>query len=372
MRIVSEGVICRDPSRNVYMPVIAELSDGRLIAAQHTGSALAAPDNRLEVLFSSDQGASWTDPVCMHSQAGHEDRAAASGEWAYRAPDLQLADDGTLLMQATRFENTSQPLFDPDSEALQRAEMLLYRSADSGETWQPPEVVPVDLPPEKYTWNSTGRLELLSPERWLYHFETWKPAGWAGPPDQKAGMVVSTDRGHTWTGPFILADDTTGEKLYWDRMNCRLTDGRLYGMCWTHHYGTSADFPVHWSVSDDEGHTWSEPRPTNISGQVCSPITLPDGGVAAIYNDRTSSTQGIRLARSTDLETFDIDNQLTLFSAGEEASLGTTDHENFLAEHLLIAFGRPEGHLAADGTLLTYFWCTTGGVTHTRWARVRP
>ena len=36
-----------------------------------------------------------------------------------------------------------------------------------------------------------------------------------------------------------------------------------------------------------------------------------------------------------------------------------------------IAFGKPGGVLLDDGTIMTYFWCTAGGITHTRWVRLR-
>jgi len=91
--------------------------------------------------------------------------------------------------------------------------------------------------------------------------------------------------------------------------------------------------------------------------------------VAAVYNFR-HDPQGVRVALSQDLSTYDLDNEVVVFDAGSEAMLGDPEHENFLAEHMLIAFGRPGGVQLSDGDLLTYFWCTVGGVTHTRWARV--
>jgi len=38
---------------------------------------------------------------------------------------------------------------------------------------------------------------------------------------------------------------------------------------------------------------------------------------------------------------------------------------------MLIGFGKPGGLALPDGQLLCWWWCTTGGVTHTRWARLR-
>ena len=277
----------------------------------------------------------------------------------------ELGESGS----ATRFETSDGELFDPDSEALQRPEMLLFSSQDQGHTWSAPQIITVDLPPDKYTCNGAGILTQFSPDRWMYPLETWKPAGYSGPPDQKAAAVFSNDQGQTWGEFTPVADDPTGRILWWDQMNALLPDGRVYTLIWTHRYGTSEDLPNHWTVSTDQGRTWSAPQPTNLHGQVCTPIALQDGRVAAIYNYR-HEPHGIRIALSEDLATFDTENEIVVFDAGAEATLGDPDHENFLAEHMLIAFGKPGGLQLDDGDLLVYYWCTTEGVTHTRWARL--
>jgi hypothetical protein len=360
--IVDQGVLSHQEGRGAYMPWITPCGDGTFIAAQHVGRELGSPDNHIEVLRSSD-GRNWINQGSIHG-------GVPDDGWAYRAPQISQVPDGRFVMTATRFRAEGKTLFDPETEALERPEMLLFWSEDRGRSWSPPQVVPVDLPPERYTWNGAGRLLQLAPDRWMYPLETWKPAGFAGPPDQKAAAVFSRDQGKTWGELTVVADDTTGRLLWWDQMLAELPDGRIYATLWTHKYGTSDDEPNHWVVSSDQGRTWSVPRPTNLRGQVCSPIALPDGRVAAIYNYR-HDPQGIHLAVTDDLSLFDIGNELVVFDAGAEATLGTPENDNFLAEHMLIAFGKPGGVLLADGTLLTFFWCTSGGVTHTRWVRLR-
>ncbi|MDA1312404.1 MAG: sialidase family protein [Acidobacteria bacterium] len=365
LEIIAEGNLSRVEGRGAYMPSITPLGDGTLIACQHVGQGLGSPDNHIEVLRSSDGGVTWRNEGTIH------DGAPPNDGWAYRGPEIQETSDGRLIITATRFEIGEGSLFDPDSEGLQRPETILLWSYDGGRNWSVPLVVPVDLPREKYTWNKAGNLMQLSFDRWMYPLETWKPRSFSGPPDQKSAAVFSSDQGETWGDFTVVADDPTGRILWWDQMNCRLPDGRIYTMFWSHSYGTSEDLVNHWVVSSDEGRTWSEPKPTNLRGQVCSPIPLPDGRVAAIYNYR-HPPHGIRIAVTEDLSTFDLDEELTLFEAGVEATLGTPDHENFLAEHMLIGFGKPAGRLLDDGTLLTYFWCTTDGVSHTRWVRLAP
>ena len=364
LKVVDGGILSRQPGRGAFMPGITPLSDGSLIACQHVGEGLGTADNHIEVLRSTDGAVTWMNEGSIHSGGPPEDG------WSYRGPHISEVPDGRLVMTATRFETRGEKLFDPESEVLQRPEMLLFWSEDAGHTWSAPQVVPVDLPPEKYTWNGAGVLLQLAPDRWMYPLETWKPEGYAGPPDQKAAAVFSTDQGRTWGAFTVVADDPSGVLLWWDQMCTLLPDGRIYTMLWTHRYGTSGDLPNHWTVSEDGGRTWSGPRSTNLRGQVCAPIALADGRVAAIYNFR-HEPQGIRVALSEDLEAFDVMGEVVVFDAGAEATLGEPETDNFLAEHMQIAFGKPGGIRLADGDLMTYFWCTVGGVTHTRWARLR-
>ena len=273
------------------------------------------------------------------------------------------ADDCVAL----REEGTPHDL---GTEDAARCELVLLWSDDGGETWSSPQIVPVPLPSERYTWNGAGSLLQIAPDRWMYPLETWKPEGHVGPPDQKAAALFSPDRGRTWGEFTIVADDPTGKILWWDQMCALLPDGRIYTLIWTHLYGTSRDLTNHWTISEDQGQTWTHPRPTNLRGQVCTPIPLPDGRIAAIYNFR-HDPQGIHLALTDDMESFDVANEVVVFDAGAEATLGDPGAENFLAEHMQIAFGKPGGVLLQDDTIMTYFWCTVDGVTHTRWARVR-
>ena len=364
LEIIDQGVISRQSGRGAYCPSIKRLRDGSLIATQDVGTTLGSCDHSIEILRSHDDGLTWESQGVMPG-------GIADDDWFYRIPDVEELPDGRLVMRATRFEVRNGEVFDPDAETVARGQALLYWSEDGGRGWSAPQVVTVDLPPEKYSWNGAGgRLLCLSATRWMYPLETFKPEESDGPLDQKAIAVFSSDQGKTWGDLSVVADDPAGRFLWWDQMNARLSDGRVYTMLWTHVHGTSDDLPVHWVISSDEGRTWSQPKPTNIRGQVCSPIALPDGRLAAIYNYRREP-QGIRVALSQDLSMFDLENELVVFDAGAEAVLGRPEQENFLAEHLKIGFGKPSGILLDDRTLLTYFWCTSEGITHTRWARLR-
>ncbi len=364
LEIIDQGIISCQPGRGAYCPSIKQLRDGSLIASQDVGSTLGSTDHSIEVLHSSDSGRTWEN-------SGPIPGGTADDEWFYRIPDIEELPDGRLVMRATRFEVADSELFDGDDEAVLLGEALLYWSEDDGRSWSAPQIVPVDLPPEKYTWNGAGgRLLQISQSRWMYAMETFKPRGSKDPLDQKAIAVFSNNQGKTWGELTVVADDPEGRLFWWDQMHTLLPDGRIYGMIWTHVRSTPDDLPVHWVMSSDEGRTWSQPEPTNIRAQVCSPIVLSDGRVAAIYNYR-NEPQGIRIALGKDWSTFDLENEVVVFDAQAEATTGKAKTDSFLDEHLAIGFGKPSGILLDDGTLMIYFWCTSDGITHTRWARLQ-
>ena len=361
LTIIDQGVLSQRDDCGAYMPYITLLQDGAFIAAQHIGDSLSAPDSDIEVLRSTD-GKHWTSQGLLHP-------TGTSG-WAYRGPQIYELENGQLIMVAGRCRVAGEGLFDVDSEGLSHYEMLLYRSHDGGESWSAPTRVETGLPADRYVANNAGVLLRLSDDRWMYPLETWKPTSWSGPPDQKAAAMFSNDQGRSWGEFTVIADDHDNRRLWWDQMNTILPDGRIYTMLWTHLYGTSEDLTNHWTVSDDGGRTWSTPKPTNLRGQVCTPIALQDGRVAAIYNFR-HEPQGIRVAISEDLSNFDVAQETTVFDAGNESVFGQPITDNFLAEHMQIAFGKPVGVRLGKDQLLTTFWCTVNGVTHTRWVRLK-
>ena len=231
LTIIDQGMISHRPGVGAYMPVITPLPDGAFIASQHAGAELGSPDNHIEVLRSND-GREWDNRGSVHTPDHDLDN------WCYRAPKISTVPGGGMIMTSSRFELMDR-LFDPNTEDLARCELCLHRSDDGGDTWSAPQIIPVPLDPDRYTWNGAGSLLQLAPDRWMYPFETWKPVGYVGLPDQKAAALFSSDQGQSWGEYTVVADDPTGKILWWDQMCSVLPDGRIYTLIWTHVYGTS-------------------------------------------------------------------------------------------------------------------------------------
>jgi GAF domain-containing protein len=214
---------------------------------------------------------------------------------------------------------------------------------------------------------------MLSDDRWMYPFETWLPTGATGPLDQKAAAIFSSDQGKTWGEMAVVADDPTGRYIHWDHSGTVLPPdargrgrGRIYETMWVRDTEVNADLSIHFTLSQDDGRTWSLPRPTGLIGQASAPIALPDGRVAVLYTHRTEP-EGVRLAIGYE----NFDEEIVIFDAGDEALLGDPDRSDALATNMAQGFGKMGGVLLKTGELMVTYWGTVNGVSHCRWATVQ-
>ena len=360
-RIVDQGIISHNPKTRAFMPIITPLSNGSWIAAQYTASSLGAPDTEVEIYISRDEGHSWQQQPGL----GPETQADS---WSYRSSAITEVPDGRLVMMTNRWRFIGDTLFDQGTGASQRSEPLLFWSEDGGITWSRPQVVSVDLPSDRYTCHAMGRLMILAPDRWMYPLQTGMPKG-AARREHMAAAVFSSDNGKTWGNFTVVARHPSDCIEYHDQNTTILPDGRLYTTFWTIDAIKQADLVNHWVVSTDLGHSWSKPQSTNLRGQVCCPIALPDGHIAVIYNYR-HDPQGIHLAVNRDHSEYDLDHEIVVFDAGGETTTGKAAIDTVLNKNLKVAFGRPNGVRLPNGDLLVSYWCTSNGVTHSRWARI--
>ncbi len=355
--IIDEGALSHQPGKGCFIPHIAALSHGGFVGANQVGTDIASRDHYLELYRSSD-GVHW-ETLANFPLSEVQER------WGYHS--LQVYELGHRWMaRATRYNH--QAYSDYHAEGGSSGPVFLF-SEDQGKHWSEPRYVPAPLDPGEYTHHSMGNVIFFDDQHWFFPVQLNNPKGHEGPNHHGAARLITRDGGERWEDFGIVAQDPDGIIEYHDQFGVQLPDGKLYTMLWTIDTGANRDMTNHYVLSEDQGQTWTPPRATNIPGQVCAPILLKDGRIAAIYNDRREP-QGIRLAVSDDGEHFDVEHALTVHDAGNEATIGEADDDHFLSLNEKIAFGRPNGTVLGDGTVLVFFWCTIEGVTHTRWTKI--
>jgi hypothetical protein len=173
---------------------------------------------------------------------------------------------------------------------------------------------------------------------WFRGDDTPCPYG-RGRPYSRAYTCESTDDGLTWRFLSNIAYEEIGSEGYNEGSLRRLPSGELLAVLRT---GNEKDFhcqdnPIMWTVSQDDGQTWTRPERTGVEGAYPSLAVLSDGLVVMSYGRPGAmlvfSADGGRTW--TDVNVVDT----TPYS-------GYTDVVEVGAGHLLVGFGT-KGYLDA-------------------------
>jgi sialidase-1 len=255
------------------------LADGRIMFAytRFTGGEGDHDNADIAVVYSSDSGATWTEPSILVPNPGEHNTMSVS---FLRLQDNRIRPQGGRIALFYAVKNSIGEAEYGDC----RPRMCV--SADEGATWSEPRItIPT---PGYYVVNNdrivqlaSGRLLIPAALHMTRRFET----GAELQMDLRgiAMYFLSDDLGETWreSDTWWALPVHSGSGLQEPGVIER-ADGSLYGYCRTtagRHYG---------HISSDGGETWSAPEPTDLVSP-CSPLSikrLPStGDLLAVWND---------------------------------------------------------------------------------------
>jgi predicted neuraminidase len=308
-----------DDGLKAHFPDVVTLDDGRLLAAYREGIGHISPDGRISVVESSDGGQTWGAP-----------RVAVDGPYDDRDPKMARLADGTVLLSYFVLEWQTPPKHSDHGTHVRR-------STDGGRTWSEPALVGSPW------WASHGAaVELPDGDLLLPVY--------ARPPGEKwhrAVVVRSTDGGRTWpaASEVVLA---AGDEFHFQEPTLTVLDGQIVALI-----RTTSDRA--WMCrSTDNGHTWSEPRPTDMAASSHHALPLSTGEVLVTYGDLSKRfaerrvTVG-RLVRRP-LETWDGYADALLYDSGHPDQANPSSVELSPGHFLTLGFDIPAATVVAVPT----------------------
>ncbi len=169
-----------------YFPVALRLADGRIAIVMRGGAPHSGSKGRLDMVFSSDEGRTWTRPaVVVDSPA--DDRNPAFGQAADAALVVGFWRTETYDENGKWEVNSSRP-----------KSTWVTRSVDGGQTWQQPTQIDVS----DIGWGSPfGRMLTLPDGSMLMAIYGGTAAKEGQPADAKHNhsyVYQSTDNGRSW------------------------------------------------------------------------------------------------------------------------------------------------------------------------------
>ncbi len=229
-----------------YFPVVLRLDDGRIAVVLRGGARHVGIGGRLDMVFSEDEGKSWSRPSLVNDSPV-DDRNPAFGQ----APNGDLV---VVFLRTATYDERGRY----DATLDKPVQLLVTRSSNGGRSWSQPSELDVS---DIGGGSAYGKI-LTMPDRSMLmnvYAESTRPAG--SDPDQpetrsNSYLYRSTDQGRTWTRWATIAADRFNETGL-----VRLSDGTLLGAL------RSLRSELWLSRSRDQGRTWSEPTRL-VSGSV--------------------------------------------------------------------------------------------------------
>lgn len=256
---------------------IVRLASGRLLLAfaQTRGAALAN-DAAVMLSASDDEGATWSEPDPLLALPGWF--CMPMGGFA------PVADDRLLLMIGRIQVDPSLGGTEPITGWWQSA----IASGDGGRSWSEP-AAELRLFPHWTEMYGASNPHPLADGRllWACMGTHGRDVGW------HAGVTVSDPAGTAFEPPVIIA--SAPDRDYSDIDVVRLADGRFLAVVREHLTRQSVQ-----SWSQDEGRSWSTPRPTPFLGSNIKLFRLRSGAVVCAYRDEDPDRRGVSISVTLD------------------------------------------------------------------------
>lgn len=314
-------------AKDTLFPHAIRLQDGRIAAVVRSPANHLGLDGRLDMIFSADDGATWSKPALV-VDTPLDDRDPAIGQ----------AKDGTLVVGYYRDANyNAQGKYDRGLDKPHDTWVTL--SSDGGKTWQ----APLEIDVSEIGWGSPyGRIltmpdgAMLMP---IYGLEI-RPAGQKSPrrADGMPGdsnhsyLFRSTDHGKSWKRWSEIGD----AKIQLNETAIlRLPDGKIIAAA------RSRSRDMMRTESTDDGRTWSKLRPlTPINVHPADLLLLPDGRIL--------------LTASYRIKPFGVVGMLS----DAKGEFKWEDHFVLMNDAYSGDCGYPSNVLLKDGQVLTLYYAT--------------
>ena len=348
--IIYENPLPQLKSRQSFFPFLCKCGDGTLAAVYAIGEAFESVDSTSYISFSLDGGRSWSTPKAMFDKSEF-DVPITDYCKATTLPDGRLFALGYAYLRA----DESLPIGNPETGGLLDDFVFWSISEDNGRSWSKPTEI-------KCAWGP--HIEASAPVTVLKDGTLITPItgfpDWAGnmTGDMCGRALVSTDGGATWNDDAVCMKFDRDVTCYEQRM-CQLDSGAIVCIGWNEDTVAGKRLENHYTVSYDNGKTWTEPKTTGILGQASS--------VCAIGGEKLLALHAVR--RDTDRP--GIYGYIVDFSGGEwniidkelvwEPAMPIVKDTKMAEIFSFLKFGQPGAIYLGDGEVMMSHWFAQEG-----------
>ena len=357
MEVISSSIIYENPlpqlrSRQSMFPSLCELPDGTIAAVTTIGQAFESVDSTSYIAFSNDGGVAWSEPQRMFENIGDvTDYCKIS-----MLPDGKAAVLGYAYVR----DDHNLPLGNPDTGGLLDDFVFFSTSDDFGKTWSVPKKIDCVWGPH---------IEASAPITVLKNGTLITPI--TGFPDWNGQMhgkmcgraLRSEDGGITWNDNAVCMDFGDNSTTCYEQRMCQLESGAIICIGWNENTKTGKRLENHYTVSYDDGKTWSKPVSTGIMGQASSVCAIGGEKLLALHSVRRDTDRPGIYACIVDFsgKKWDIIEKELVW----EPDFAILKDNKMADIFSFLKFGQPSAILLKDGDILMSHWYAKDGLYKT-------
>jgi hypothetical protein len=359
----STGLVYRNPAPHLrsivaYHPSLSLGVGEELIATFDIGEAVESLDYHTTLSRSLDGGATWNLERRVFEapppRTSHTIRTS-------RLPDGSMVGFVGIYHR----EEPDIGLINRETFGFVPMDLCLIRSSDGGRSWSRPERI--DPPLVGPSWEICHPIFPLRSGRWLIPTATWR--GWNGenPSGEQTVAFISDDRGRSWGKFGRIFDGRATLRSRLEVSIAQLPDGRILAVGWVHDAMACTNFPTEYSISEDNGESFCEPRQTGFEAETCKIILLRDGRIFCAY--RRTDMPGLWGALA-EIEGCHWKNltHAPLWLGAETVTTSTGNSADGLSA---LKFGYPSLLETGNGEVYLVFWCQEACINNIRWMKIK-
>lgn len=347
-------------SMQSMFPSVCLLPDGTLLSSMQIGQAFEAIDCTTCTARSTDGGATWSEPTPMFDRSGDPYPLSDTCKLAWTGDRLTA-----FGMQSHR-RDPDTPLGNEQTGGVLDSDVIYAESFDLGRTWSERRIIPMD-----WGMHTEATAPITVTAEGYYASPVTNFPAWDGTLTHElcGKLLVSRDRGKTWSQHAVcMRFERPGVTCYEQRL-CRLESGLLLDIGWNEDIRTGERLHNHYTISRDNGRTFSEPRDTGIQGQASSVTALPNERLLALHAVRRDTDRPGVYGYVVDFSRgrWDIQESMLLW----EPELPLRRQKGLADIFAYVRFGQPSAILLPDGELLMTHWACEDGQYRTFATRIR-
>ncbi|MEA2013451.1 MAG: sialidase family protein [Verrucomicrobiota bacterium] len=365
LEILSRGIVYSNPephlkSRQAFHPAIINLGNGELLCSFDIGEAVESLDYRTYQARSLDNGEMWEfeGPLLKY-----ESEIPTSHTMRISKVKDGLVGFGSLVYR----KDPKQGILNRENLGYAEMDLILGRSNDKGKTWSGPEIISPPLVGPAF--EICHSIVELSDGRWLAPTSTWR--GWDGelPNGEKGLVLISDDQGKTWPEYGVTFDGgPENGDIHWEQSVFSWQDA-IIAISWYFDSIKQEHRPNRFSVSRDNGRTFSPSDEIGIKGQTCKALNVDDERILLAY--RRVDKPGLWLGLyDFDGKSWELLHEKPCWGVTLKDS-GMTGEGTGSDELSALPFGFPQMTKLDDGTILMLFWGLEGWSSSIKWVKIK-